>query len=136
MNTERYKNGNASRNFEQLYKPGDQQFNLDKKRERNIKEINEIINEFDELDYEISKEKRKVVANTMNDNSLSDVQKNKTIDEEFEKLEVELEVRRRKIRKKLNETINKQAKFLLVLKKPEDVYKYYKLMLDNPLQGK
>ena len=31
MNTERYKNGNASRNFEQLYKPGDQQFNLDKK---------------------------------------------------------------------------------------------------------
>ena len=116
----------ASNSFEKLYNPSKQNFNLESRREKNIKEIESLIEEMGSLDLVVAKEKRDIVA-------ASETKTDEEINNEIKELEINAASEKLDIQFKIKEVIKKQAKYLLILKDSKDVYEYYKLITSMPL---
>lgn len=116
----------ASNSFEKLYNLSKQNFNLESRREKNIKEIESLIEEMSSLDLVVAKEKRDIVA-------ASETKTDEEINNEIKELEINAASEKLDIQFKIKEVIKKQAKYLLILKDSKDVYEYYKLITSMPL---
>ena len=122
----------ASYNFERLYNPSKQNFNLVERRNKNKKVLENIIDKYRNVEKTYAEEKRRIVLKIQADDTIKD--KDKALDEAFEFANRVIDLDKKAALKELKDTIKKQAKYLLILKDPKMVYEYYKLISENPLE--
>lgn len=122
----------ASYNFERLYNPSKQNFNLVERRNKNKKVLENIIDKYKNVEKTYAEEKRRIVLEIQSDDTISD--KDNALDEAFEFANRVIDLDKKAALKELKDTIKKQAKYLLILKDPKMVYEYYKLISENPLE--
>ena len=122
----------ASYNFERLYNPSKQNFNLVERRNKNKKVLENIIDKYKNVEKTYAEEKRRIVLEIQADDTISD--KDNALDEAFEFANRVIDLDKKAALKELKDTIKKQAKYLLILKDPKMVYEYYKLISENPLE--
>ena len=122
----------ASYNFERLYNPSKQNFNLVERRNKNKKVLENIIDKYRNVEKTYAEEKRRIVLKIQEDDTIKD--KDKALDEAFEFANRVIDLDKKAALKELKDTIKKQAKYLLILKDPKMVYEYYKLISENPLE--
>lgn len=115
----------------------EQHFNLKNIREKNINKIENYIKEKEELNKRYASLKRDVLVrvNSAFEGKISQKELDKKVEERFSKLEQCLEKERINIENKIRAEIIHQSKMLLVLKKNEDIYNYYKLITEKPMPG-
>lgn len=120
------KDEKASYNFEKMYNPSEQNFNLESIRRKNVEKLEKIIKNMENIESSYAGEKRQAILNIENDDSIVD--KDKAIDLEFERIRKCINEDKKKLEKEFKDTIRHQIKFLLVLKDPKKMYEYYKLV--------
>ncbi len=133
MNNTKTKDNKASYIFEQLYKPNEQHFDLKARRNKNIKILENIINDIENVEKLYFEQKRQVILDIESNDDIVD--KDKAIDEEYEIINRCIEANKRILKDILRNTIKKQIKYMLILKEPKKVYEYYKLITTYPLKG-
>lgn len=124
----------ASRLFEQLYDPNNLHINQEEKREKNIQEINMIAEDLEKAKVDIYNRKIK---------ELHDIEKIQMDEKEKERVRLEAEKKYvTELSEKqffymqtLKETINKQAKTMLILKNNDQINDFYNQVVNNPLSG-
>ena len=116
---------------------GEQHFDLEKIREKNISKIEKLIEEKEVLNKKYASLKREVLVkvNAAFKGSISQKELDKKIEERFSKLDECLEKEKINVENKIRAEIIHQSKMLLVLKKNEDIYNYYKLITEKPMVG-
>lgn len=122
----------ASYNFERLYNPSKQNFNLVERRNKNKKVLENIIDKYRNVEKTYAEEKRRIVLKIQADDTIKD--KDKALDDAFEFANYVIDLDKKAALKELKDTIKKQAKYLLILRDPKMVYEYYKLISENPLE--
>ncbi len=129
------KDWRASRSFEKFLASKKRNIDFEAKRKKNIKILEEIIYDIENVENYYTNEKRRIIKEIEADNSIVD--KNKAIDAKFEKLNDCIYADKKALNKKLKDTIKHQAKFLLImdLDNPKALYDYYKMISTMPLKG-
>lgn len=122
----------ASYNFERLYNPSKQNFNLVERRNKNKKVLENIIDKYRNVEKTYAEEKRRIVLKIQADDTIKD--KDKALDDAFEFANYVIDLDKKAALKELKDIIKKQAKYLLILRDTKMVYEYYKLISENPLE--
>ncbi len=126
------KDQNVSFEFEKNYKPNEQHFDLQKRREKNVKVLSELINELKSVEEKYVSAKRNAVLEVENDDNIKN--KDEALDKKFDEINTRIESDKKQLKNKLKKEIIHQAKELLILKKNEDVYEFYNLIYKMPLE--
>lgn len=126
------KDASVSYSFEKLYEPSKQHFNLEKIRDKNIKKLSEIIDEIENVEKSYAELKRQKLIEIEKDETIED--KDKAIDDEFEKINDCIYADKKAFTRALKNEIRHQVKRLLYLDEPKKKYEYYKLISTNPLR--